>query len=80
MKMCPWEKIDDFQISSEFDRYHEWISEQVKLGRAEELPVQKPYSGSTAWQEKWFRHVASGQVWRLVWPDGPFTGTFEPVE
>lgn len=80
MKACPWEKISDFQTYSEFERFVAWVEEQVKSGTAEELPVRKPYIGATTFSEKWYRHIASGKIWRLVWPDAPFTGIFEPVE
>jgi len=80
MKTCPWEKINEFQSYSEFERFVSWIDEQVKSGVAEELLVRKPYIGATTFREKWYRHVVSGKTWRLVWPDGPFTGIFEPVD
>ena len=80
MKTCPWEKIADFQSLSEFNRFVDWMIEQVKSGHAEELPVRKHYIGATTFREKWYRHIASGKTWRLVWPDAPFTGIFEPVE
>jgi hypothetical protein len=80
MNESNWEKIDDFQSYSEFERFVEWTVEQVKSGVAEELPVRKPYIGASTFREKWFRHIASGRTWRLVWPDAPFTGVFEPVE
>jgi hypothetical protein len=80
MKTCPWKKIADFQSLSEFDRFVDWITAQVNSGQAEELPIGKPYIGATTFREKWFHHTASGQTWRLVWPDAPFTGVFEPVE
>lgn len=80
MNTSLWEKIADFQSLNEFNRFVDWMSDQVRSGRAEELPVQKPYLGATTFREKWFRHVASGRTWRLVWPDPPFTGAFEPVE
>ena len=79
MKKCPWEKIDGFQNLSEFNRFVAWINEQVNVGKAKQLPVKAPYMDATTFEEKWFIHPESGQVWRLVWPDGPFTGIFEPV-
>ena len=80
MKQCPWEKINDFRRYSEFDQFVEWINDQVTSNLAKELPVKNRYIGSTIFQEKWFLHISSGQVWRVVWPDFPFTGVFEPIE
>ena len=80
MKTCPWEKINDFQSYSEFERFVAWMDDQVKSATAEETTVQKPYIGANTFREKWYRHVESGKTWRLVWPDAPFAGVFEPVE
>jgi hypothetical protein len=80
MSDCTWEKIDDFQALSEFDRFAFWINEQVANGQAVEVAVTAPYLDATSFEEKWFSHKGSGQVWRLVWPDFPFTGLFERVE
>jgi hypothetical protein len=80
MTTCPWEEIDEFQSPSEFDRFIEWMNAQTKLRSAEEVPVQRPYIGATTFTEKWFRHLPSGDTWRLVWPDAPFKGLFEPVD
>jgi hypothetical protein len=79
MNACPWDSIIGFQSASEFDRFVAWMSDQVQSATAEEVPVRDPYLGATAFHEKWYRHVASDRTWRLVWPDGPFTGLFEPV-
>jgi len=80
MTTCPWEKINDFQSFSEFDRFVDWMTGQTSTGAAEEVAVQAPYIGATTFQEKWFRHVPSGDTWRLVWPDAPFKGVFERVD
>jgi hypothetical protein len=80
MKPCPWEQIKGFQRQSEFDRFVDWIDDQIKSGTADEVQVLRPYIGATTFREKWFRHTASEQIWRLVWPDAPFPGVFEPVD
>jgi len=79
MKTCPWEKISDFQSLSEFNRFVEWMADQTESGTAEEVPVKKTYLGGNTFREKWFRHIESGQIWRVVWPDAPFKGVFEPA-
>jgi hypothetical protein len=79
MKNCPWESIEDFRSLNEFERFGRWMDEQVTTGEAMEVVVARPYIDAPAFREKWYRHAASGEVWRLVWPDGPFTGVFEQV-
>lgn len=74
---CSWESINDFASFSEFNRFVSWIDKQVAIGQAVELEVGAPYLDATSFTEKWYRHIDSGETWRLVWPDGPFTGLFE---
>ena len=58
-----------------------WMKEQIAANEAIEVPVINSYLGQYGgFYEKQYRHVASGKLWRLVWPDSPFTGIFEPVE
>ena len=79
MSACPWDIIGAFQELGEFRRFQRWIGEQIALGVAEEVPVGQRYAGASTLNERWFKHKASGTVWRLVEPDPPFAGTFEPV-
>ena len=79
MNNCPWEEINGFQSPGEFQRFERWIAEQIQLGNAEEVLVNFELRGPY-WHQRWFRHKASGAVWRLAKPDPPFTGVFEPVE
>lgn len=76
MTVCPWDEIEGFQNRSEFDRFVAWMESQVANGESVEVEVTAPYLDATTFTEKWFKHVGSGEVWRLVWPDGPFTGPF----
>lgn len=80
MKDCEWDEIQGFTGWFEFEKFTAWMDEKVKSGVAVEVEVKNRYSGSFMRDEKWFRHVRSGQVWRLVWPDPPAAGVFEPVE
>ena len=79
MDRCPWEEIHDFQSYSEFESFLNWMKGQQDANIAREVPVLEPYHGLRTLKEKWFRHLASGELWRLVWPDAPFHGVFEPV-
>lgn len=63
----------------EFNRFVEWMSEQVREKLAEEIVVQHPFMVKSAFKEGWYRHAQSGEVWRLVWPDEPFRGLFRKV-
>jgi hypothetical protein len=79
MTQCPWDPIQAFSTPGEFSRFVAWMGNLVSQSSAKEVPVVKPYAGATTFTEKWYMHVASGQIWRLVWPDAPFKGLFERV-
>ncbi len=76
---CPWEHIGQFLDRAEFDRCAQWLEQQVRAGTAHEVPAAAHYLGANTLEEHWYRHVASGEVWRLVWPDPPFRGLFARV-
>ncbi len=76
---CPWKAIQGFDNRAEFDRFLIWMAQQVNEGISEQMPVNSLYSNTALLEQKWFRHLATGMIWRLVWPDAPFTGVFEPV-
>lgn len=79
MTTCSWEAIEDFHSLAEFERFEDWVAGQIANGNAAEVAVSAPYLDAPSFAEKWFKHLRSGQVWRLVWPDGPFTGLFDRV-
>ena len=75
---CPWAETKGFQSPAEFQRFECWVAEQIQLGNAEEVPVDPSLRGPY-WHQRWIRHSASRTVWRVVEPDPPFTGIFQPV-
>ncbi|KQT50238.1 hypothetical protein ASG47_19805 [Devosia sp. Leaf420] len=75
-----WEEIYGFRSLGEFERFETWISKQVEAHQVFPVRVAAPYTGATTFQELWFRHSETGETWRLVSPDAPFAGLFEPVQ
>jgi hypothetical protein len=75
---CDWTVIESFRSDEEYERFRARITEQVRSGLASKERVKKRYSGID-WDEHWYRCAASKQTWRLVAPDPPFNGIFEPV-
>lgn len=81
MKKCPWEEIHGFESPEEFEQFEKWIAEQIELGVAEQININVQSIGSCIiTKERWYKHLDSGEVWRLEDPDPPFYGTFEPVK
>ncbi|PXW48286.1 hypothetical protein [Dickeya zeae] len=72
------EEIDDFQSMSEFNRFEEWVEKEIALGSAMEINVSNYYAGIN-FKERWFKFNETGEIWRLVYPDGPFNGYWGPV-
>jgi len=55
-----------------------WIDQQVAAGAAERVPVTAPWMGANTHVEHWIRDRDAGTVWRIVEPDPPARGLFEP--
>ena len=74
-----WEEIHGFAGPGEFRRFEDFIERQVRDGNAEEVAVDPAYGPGMLFGGRWFRDVTSGEVWRLIPPDPPFYGLWEPV-
>ena len=79
LKPNGWEEIHGFSSPDEYARFVGHIEQQVVLASAEELEVDPSYSKDMIYGGRWFKDVHSGQIWRLVPPDFPFRGVWEPV-
>ena len=76
---CDWNEIHGFVSPREYRRLVDLIDAQVLNGLAEELPADPAYSTGEIHGGRWFKDRASGRIWRLVAPDFPFKGLWEPV-
>ena len=74
-----WEEIHGFSSPGEFSRFVRYIEDQLKAGEVEELEADSCYQKGLIYGGRWFRDIKSGQIWRLVEPDFPFRGLWEPV-
>jgi hypothetical protein len=76
-----WEEIHGFETPGEYQRFIQWSNDQIKEGAIEATPVKQPYGGSgfPQFKECWFQCRSCGAAWRLVAPEPPFRGVFEPV-
>lgn len=75
---CPWEKIERFSSPGELQRFSNWMDEQIGVGAAEE--IYAPADRQVITGERWFKHMPSGALWRLVPADGPLAPGFWPIE
>jgi hypothetical protein len=76
---CDWDEIHGFVSPREYRCFVDFIEAQVSNGFAEELPADPTYSAGEIYGGRWFKDRASGRIWRLVAPDFPFKGLWEPV-
>lgn len=77
--MNDWYEIDGFASPGEFDRFVGYLRGQVESGKAEEIPADPSYGPGELYGGRWYRSLATGEVWRLLPPDPPFTGLWERV-
>lgn len=68
--MFSWEEISSFGSLRERDRFLTWMRSQISNGLAEE--VHAPLSGPFGTHDRWFRHVSTGTLWRLVPDENPY--------
>jgi hypothetical protein len=77
--MGDWEEIHGFKSPGEYNRFVGYIEAQVLGGAARECSVDPRYGKDTIFGGRWFEDVETGEVWRLVAPDFPFRGLWEPI-
>lgn len=70
-----WEEISSFGSLRERDRFLSWLQIQIVNGVAEELTV--PANGEAG--ERWFRHIPTGSLWRLISDQNPYGPGFWPA-
>jgi hypothetical protein len=69
----PWERIDNFGSLRERDCFVTWLRKQIAAGTAEE--IEAPADAG----ERWFRHIPTGSLWRLIPADNPYGPGFWPA-
>jgi hypothetical protein len=74
-----WEEIDGFQSPGEFNSFVQYIENQVNSGLADEVDLDPDYGKDEIYGGRWFRNRETEEIWRLVPPDFPFTGLWEPI-
>lgn len=75
----PWEKISGFTSPGEYARFVVYIEQQVANSVVQELPADAPsWQGHDVWRTLVW-DVETDGVRRLVQPDPPFLGLWEPM-
>lgn len=77
--MSTWEEIHGFQSPSEYGRFVQYLEGQIIDGYIEEIAANPAYGRGEIYGGRWFRNLQTGEIWRLVPPDFPFRGMWEPV-
>lgn len=68
-----------FASPEDFSAFEAEIDRACISGALREVPTRSDYSQSPEFRQRWFVDAAGG-TWRLVFPDYPFRGVFEPVD
>lgn len=78
MKNCNWEEIHGFDSLNEYQRFVQWIEEQVRQDICDEVTEQR--KGVTEWDDRYFKCKSSSEIWKLSCPDpGYFSGSWLPL-
>ena len=77
--MLTWEEIHGFASPGEYKHFVQYIEGQVATGVAKERPADPLYAKGMIYGGRWFQDIETGAIWRLVEPDPPFRGLWEPV-
>jgi len=70
-----WESICNFGSLRERDCFLTWMRDQIANGVAEEIEAPAGFDAS----ERWFRHIPTGSLWRLVPAENPYGPGFWPA-
>ena len=79
MNYSHWEEIHGFTSPNEYERFVKYIEKQVANGIAREVNPDPNYDKGEIFGGRWFEENSTGSVWRLIEPDFPFKGLWEPV-
>ena len=77
--MANWEEIHGFNSPEEYTRFVRYIEDQVVMGVAREREAHRQYGKGMIFGGRWFEDIETHEVWRLVAPDFPFRGLWEPI-
>jgi len=77
--MSRWFEIHGFVSPGEFDRFVEYLLQDVRAGLAEQVEAQEDYGRGEIFGGTWYRDRDTGELWRLVAPDPPFRGVWERI-
>jgi hypothetical protein len=72
-----WEWIVSFGSLCERDRFVAWMRKQIEDGVAEEMNA--PAGELFDVGDRWFRHIPTGSLWRLVSDENPYGPGFWPA-
>jgi hypothetical protein len=75
-----WEEIHGFESPGEYNTFVRYIESLVKSREIEEVDPDPTYGRGEIYGGRWFKDLETEEVWRLVPPDFPFRGLWEPVE
>lgn len=73
-------EIHGFGSPGQYRSFVRHIEILLSTGDLQEVAVDPDYGRGEIYGGRWFRLTDTGEVWRLVPPDFPFRGVWEPVQ
>lgn len=74
-----WEEIHGFETPGKYRQFLDYLEELKHSGQIEEISSDPNYHRGLIYGGRWFKCNQTGEIWRLVPPDIPFKGIWEPV-
>jgi hypothetical protein len=73
-----WERIENFGSLREQESFCAWLQDEITKGISKEIdaPADQPHDPG----DRWFRHLPTGSLWRLVPLDNPYGPGFWPAD
>ena len=73
------DEIHGFQSLRDFSNFSLQLEALVSAGFLTEVTVDANYGRGEIYGGRWFRRANEDATWRLVPPDFPFRGLWEPI-
>ncbi len=74
-----WNRIAAFACERDFFEFSRRVNSAVAEGRARPVETDPNYGRAMIYGGRWISCERTGEVWRLVEPQPPFMGLWEPV-
>ncbi len=73
-------EINGFKSLGEYNNFLQHIEAYIDSGDVKEIITDPEYENGMLYGGRWFHIIETDEIWRLIEPDNPFKGIWEPVK